>query len=271
MQREQYAKRQADNQQLQFENNATAALKAFEGNKYTDAAALYRKIIEMQRATSEHYYYLAESERLSSNYEKAIEAYSQAHINAPNALVLSIEEGVALTFIEKGELEKAISTLENLLTRDASRWRTTNALGVAYALRGDTKAAIEYFNLSETLHPSSASTLNNAGLALLIAGDTNNSIAQFLKALQHMSPSSQYYTKILNNLAMAYVFKGDNSKAEMLLLDRLSAAETYNNLGYFALLKDNTTLARSYLAKALNKSPVFYERANDNLQSLEEK
>lgn len=251
-----------------FNTKVHDAKTAFSNKEYQKAEELYRQLISTDNNNIEHHFFLAESYRLQAKHPQALTEYKTALNRANTEMRLRINEGMALSYLEQGQADAAIELLGRIIKEDATRWRTMNALGVAYALEGNAKEALEYFNLSETLHPNSPVTLNNAGLALIIANDTTNGIAQLKKAKALLKPSHPFYKRIINNLAMGYVFLGDNDKAEAILLKQFSTSATYNNLGYFSLLKENTSLAKEYLTKSLHHSPVFYERASKNLTAI---
>ena len=44
--------------------------------------------------------------------------------------------------------------------------------------------------------------------------------------------------------------------------------ESYNNIGYLCLLNKKYDYAEKYLQMAINQSPVYFLKANENLKSL---
>lgn len=242
---------------------------AFKDKNYKDAELHYKELISLKSDINQSTFFLAESYRLQNKFTQAIELYSKIDPYQSPEIYLAAVEGEALTNIQMGNVDKAISLLHKIIQTDATRWRTINALGVAYSLKGDINNSEAYFNAALELNKNSAFIQNNAGLSLIIADKASVGIKFLEQAYKQTDKESPSYKRITNNLAMGYVFTGNNKKAESILMSNMSKSAAYNNLGYFAILKDERNMAKEYLRKALNSSPVYYELAGNNLQMLD--
>jgi Flp pilus assembly protein TadD len=56
--------------------------------------------------------------------------------------------------------------------------------------------------------------------------------------------------------------------AEDVAKPHLTKPQLYNNLGIYAELNKDKDLAKTYINKALTNTPVYYDRAWENLERL---
>ena len=76
-------------------------------------------------------------------------------------------------------------------------------------------------------------------------------------------------TNISINLALAYALSGEPGKALQLFGVSVGKAAAYNNVGYLLMVQNHVQDAELALARALEANPLFYARANENLELLE--
>lgn len=195
-------------------------------------------------------------------YEKSIE------ITKNN---LSASNGKALCLMELAEFDKAAKIFENIISKDATKWQAINGLAIIYAVLGKKKESEEYFNMAMELNPDNPVILNNIGLISGIAGNKDLAVNSLTKA-QNLPQNDKKRKKITNNLALIYGINGDLSSAEKILRNNgLAQAEIYNNLGFYAKLRDNKPLAKKYLTQALSTADNFYPKASNNLELIKNK
>lgn len=243
----------------------------------------------------------AEEALLSGNYKKSSELYSHLVSEAPDNVIYQIKyadslrfngkyadsrdvygqilkykndfipakEGIGLSYAAEGKFEEALYYFNEVIKNDASQWRTINAVGVIYSLldRGDD--AKEYFDAAIEVNKNNPTILNNIGLFLALRGDYVSGIKALVKADSITSSTEEVKKrKIENNLALVYGISGNMDEAERVLKRYNNDAVVYNNLGFYAKLANNSSLAETYLSKALSASPVFYKKAWDSMEAI---
>lgn len=115
-------------------------------------------------------------------------------------------------------------------------------------------------------NPKQAATLNNLGVNRLLDQAYGDAIVYFRQALLLDGKSP----RLKNNLAMAYALNGDEPKALRLFTETVGEAGAYNNLGYLYLTINRLDDAERALNKALELNPRFYEKAQENLDRVQE-
>ncbi len=250
-------------------SNATSSSDAdsvFHEAKFKEAASLYKVKIVSHPDDYSLKFKLAESLRLSNQLNEAIIYYTP--LVSQKDFSFAAQEGLALTYLQQKDTGKAKDIFLQLLEKDASRWRTLNALGIINSLEGNKDAAKEYFDFAQSLAPSEPAILNNLGLTLALSETNTINAIQTLQEALNLSHTKTDKKQISLNLALAYGMNSEDDKVKEILSEYLTEAEIYNNLGVYASLRNEASLARSYLSKALTSQPVFYERAWNNLEKL---
>jgi Flp pilus assembly protein TadD len=114
------------------------------------------------------------------------------------------------------------------------------------------------------LRPQLAAARNNLGFNLLLQGRYLEAIETFSKALA-LDPRN---SRTKNNLATAYLLNNEKEKALTLYEGAVGKAAAYNNLGYINMTQGNWEQAEKAFKKALATNPVFYSKAQQNLERL---
>ena len=235
--------------------------------EYAKAAEAFKNIQDADKYSQETLFIYAESLRLSNDVNEAIEIYDKI-INI-NSDYLQAIEGKALCFVSQGDFSAGAVLLNKVLAADATKWRTINALGVIYALKGELAEAVEYYELAMQVSENNPVIANNLGLSLAFSGlhDEGKKVIEesLSNVLQH---ETEKFKKIEYNLALIYGMAGDMDTSADILRKYLAESEILNNLGFYAKLSKDKELAKSYLSEALAKSPVHYEKAWNNLNDL---
>ena len=246
------------------EMNNKAAL-AFKSGNYEQSAALYEKFLVQSPLDQKGIFYYAESLRISGQTEKSIEQYNKLGTENLSAL-----EGKGLAYLQIGELESSLDQFNLVLKKDASRWRTVNAIGVINSIIGKNEEAMQYYKIALELSKNNPSIINNIALGVAFGGNPEQGIAMLKTALDSSTDGEIKKQRLENNLALLYGISGKMNDAEKILRKNLPEAAVYNNLGFYAKLRSDKKLAWNYLSKAISASPVYYEKAGNNMQSLEE-
>ncbi len=241
----------------------TSAEAAFKKGEYAKAAQYYNQLIQQKPKEMRFLLGYADSLRLDGKAVNAREAYEKALEVDPNSI--DAFEGKGLSLMEEGKFDAAIGIFNTILSKDASRWRTINAIGVALALTNRGDEAMQYYNAALEFEPNSSIVLNNMGLLQALIGKHEEAIATLNRASQLLRDKDPRKQQVDLNLALVYGISGRMEQAENTARPYLSQAALYNNLGFYAKLSNNQDLAKSYLTKALDTSPVHYEKAWKNM------
>ncbi len=114
------------------------------------------------------------------------------------------------------------------------------------------------------IRPNSSAAHNNLAFNLLLQGRYVEAIETFAKALT-ISPQN---ARTKNNLATAYLLNNEKEKALALYEGSVGKAAAYNNLGYIYMTQGNWDQAEKAFKMALAINPVFYTKAQQNLERL---
>lgn len=247
--------------------DAKQADTAFEGGDYSTATELYKKLLVKEPQNQDFLFHYAESLRISGSFDLAVEQYNQLIKEDENNL--NAIEGRGLVYLQQGKITEALNELNSVVERDASRWRTLNAIAVAYSMNGNDEDAMKYYNLALEVGGKESSVVNNIALSLAFSGNAEKGIAMLRDALANTDEIGVNKQRLENNLALLYGISGKMGEAEKILHKNLPEAAVYNNLGFYAKIAADKKLAWSYLSKAISLSPVYYEKAENNMADLD--
>ncbi len=246
-------------------DNAKAAEKQ---GDYGRAAQFYEQVLAKSPEDKEVAVSLAESYRRSGKIDAALSLYDQVLLS--DAKHVRALEGKGLALMVKGDFETPGSLFSEVLTIDATRWKTLNALGILFSTRGMQHEAQAYYLEALKYAPSNTSVLNNLGLSQALNKSFDEAIASLSQASTISAINSVDRKRIDLNLSLVYATAGKLPEARAIAEQYFEGAALNNNLGLYAHLAKDDQLARSYLNMALTESKIFYEKAWDNLQSINE-
>lgn len=235
--------------------------------EYKKAAASYEQLLKKSPGNRNDLFAYAESLRLAKKSNEAIAAYDQL-IELEEGSIRG-REGKALALIELGKLGLAQSLLQDVVARDASKWRALNALGVVYALQGKNQEAQDYFRMASEVSHDDPLVMNNIALSMGLSGRVGHAEILIKQAISKTPKSDTNYTRFQHNLALIYGLGGKEEQAKTVLLPYLSEAAIQNNLGFYAALRGDEERAKSFLQQAVSGSAVHYRRAWENLEALD--
>jgi len=127
-------------------------------------------------------------------------------------------------------------------------------------------AYVTALTAAKTNGTSTAAVVNNMGMSLLMQGRKKEALSKFKQARKANGDMPVYD----NNLRLAQTLSGKTDKAVKGLSDT-RAAQVYNDAGVIAEARGESSKARSLYMKALETSPVYFERAEKNLAGLTDK
>ena len=173
-------------------------------------------------------------------------------------------EQYGLVLIKLRKYPDAEKQLVQIADRQQS-WPAYNGLGIIANLQGDYLKAENFFKKADSISPNSPELLNNIGFALYSADKLTEAESYYLKALQ-INPD---FKKAIYNYALLQARLSNYEQARIAFAKVSSPAEADNNTGYIAMMNGDYAEANNYLQEAINVSPRFYKKANDNLKRLE--
>lgn len=174
--------------------------------------------------------------------------------------------GTARISRQQGDYNTSAILLEKLNAEYPETASIISELAITYDSIGGDKLL-----LAEPLHqkflalqPNLPAGYNNLGFNYLLQGRYTESIPLFAKALG-FDPGN---IRTKNNLATAYLLNNEELRALRLFEDTLGKPAAYNNIGYLYMTQGNWDKAETAFKKALELNPVFYMRAQQNLERL---
>lgn len=177
---------------------------------------------------------------------------------------LQVIEQYGLLLIKLKKYPDAEKHLAQVVAKQRS-WPAYNGLGIIANLQGDYSKAESLFKTADGILPNSPELLNNIGFALYSADKLAEAAPYYVKALQ-INPG---FKKAIYNYALLQARLSNYEQAHIAFAKVSSPEEANNNTGYIAMMNGDYTEANNYLQEAINASPRFYKKANDNLQRLE--
>ncbi len=246
------------------ETNLAVALQA-EG-RIDDAAAHYRRAIELRPDYAPAYNNLGVMQRAAGKVDEAIATYQQAlslkgdypdaHYNLANAL------------LEKNRLPEAAEHFKIALRSIPDSAGAANNLGVALAAQNRPEDAVAAFRAAVAAEPNSAVAHRNLADALASAGQVPDAIAEFRRAiaLDPKDPAAQY------NLGVVLLQSNRASEATAALRAAVALApqsvDAHNNLGIALGSTGDLNGAEAQFRRALAIDATSTE-ARRNLEMVE--
>lgn len=211
---------------------------------------------------------LAEATRRDGNASGALELLDDVLEKEPNNVDALESKGLAQ--LGDGKVQDAGRTLEKVMSMDAKRWRTLNALGILFMTKNMVPEAMAYYTEALKYSADNPSILNNIGLSFGIEKRYDKAIEALQQASRSAAGDTARKRQVELNMAMIMGISGNLDGARDLASRYLKGPALDNNLGVWAHLANNDELARSYLDTALSGSPMHYERAWNNLAVITE-
>lgn len=249
------------------ENQIAAAKTAEKNDDFAQATQIYQQILERDPDTTDVVQLLADSLRRGGEYDKAISIYDG--ILTKDESNVAAKEGKALALMAKGDFESPTILLEEVLKVDGNRWKSLNAMGILFVTRGLYPDSMKYFDQALKQSPDNVAVMNNLGLSQALNKQYDVAVDTLLKASTLSTLGSSGRKRIDLNTALVYASAGKLDESRRIAEQYLSGPSLNNNLGLYAHLAKDDSLAKSYLNMALTESKTYYEKAWDNLEALD--
>jgi len=192
-----------------------------------------------------------------ANYDKA------ASLDESNLAAIL---GQAQSLRQQRKLKEAMEKVDKAKTLGANDVRVLTEQAINYDLQGKEDLAAPIYQEIAARTPDQAASFNNIGINEISQGHYAEAISNFSKA--YLLDSKD--VRIANNLAMAFALYGQQDQALKLFTKTVGVAAAWNNLGYIYMTQGKFDEAEAALKKAIELNPKFYERAQENLDRLEQ-
>lgn len=171
-------------------------------------------------------------------------------------------EGLGRAYFQMKKLDEAERNLRKAIELNSGLWKTHNYLGLIYDYKRKHGLAIEEYVSAIRLNPHKGILYHNMGVSYAMAGDYERAINSFKTALENRYTDK----KVFNNLGLAYCRVGRYEEALEAFKKGGDVAQAYNNLGCVLMKEGRFEKAIKCFEKAIELSPTFYAKANENLK-----
>jgi Flp pilus assembly protein TadD len=194
--------------------------------------------------------------------ELALKIYQE--ILAIDSNDLAANEYLGLYYLEIGQTAKAKDHLTTAVRISSSNWKAHNGLGVIADLENKSAEAIAHYQAALAIQPTNPMLVNNLGYSYYLSGDEIKAKYFFNQALSY----DNRYKRAIHNLALIEIKNGNFSNAVALFNRIMPVYDSYNNIGYISMLTGQYDVANEYFTRAIDESPVYFPKAQENLKTL---
>jgi Flp pilus assembly protein TadD len=224
------------------------------------ALFFYVKALKFDATDTDLFVKIGRIHEYRDNAELAVRAYSMALRVNPD-LVAALEAR-GLLCLEHDEPLYAEADLRRAVALDPTAWRAWNGLGLLADGNGDHAGAIVQYTAALELQPGLPALLNNRGYSRMLAGDLPGALTDLEQS------AAQDYDKAWVNLGVLYAKVQRYDDAVEALAKVLAEPEALNRTGAAAMDNRDFELARALFERAIERSPVWFPAAEENLELL---
>jgi Flp pilus assembly protein TadD len=240
---------------------AKAEAASSEGNSES-ALFYYIKTLQFNNKNIKALENIASIHNRNKHPELAIKVYEQIlAIDSTNPLA---NESLGLYYLGNGQTAKAKDYLTTAVKKNSGSWKAHNGLGVIADMTKNSAEAITHYQAALAIQPGNPMLLNNLGYSYYLSGNEIKAKHLFNQALG----KDNRYERAIHNLALIDIKNGDFSTATSLFNRIMPVHESYNNIGYICMLIGRYDVADEYLRRAINESPGYFPKAQENLKTL---
>ncbi len=252
--------------------------------------ALYEYILSLKLPKGDYkdrtLYTIGQIHQSRQNYTLAEKAYLMAVDENPNNI--KALEQLGSDYSKQGDVAQGKSYFIRALNADQIRLKVINktlkepftpeqinsmmvdkaspivaymGLGVLYDVDSKHELAQSFYRKALTINPKSAKAMINMGYSYYMSGDYEEAERTTIAALK-LAKNNE---KAQNNLALIYLAQDKAQKALGVFMNSMEEYQALNNVGYFLMLQGKPEKAVPYLQQAIDKNPLYYKLANDNL------
>jgi Flp pilus assembly protein TadD len=173
-------------------------------------------------------------------------------------------EYLGLYLLENGNTAQAKSYLTQAVKHGKRQWKSHNGLGVIADLEHNSAEGIAHYEAAAAIEPTNPMILNNVGYSYYLAGEDTKAKHFFNQALSFDGK----YKRAIHNLALIEIKRGAFPAAIALFNRIMSPHEAFNNTGYICMLNGQYDVAEEYFQRAIDESPVYFPKAQENMDTL---
>ncbi|MEF1309654.1 tetratricopeptide repeat protein [Vibrio mytili] len=165
----------------------------------------------------------------------------------------------------KGDLVVNAITTEKVMALRYDEQSPVNAyvgLGVLYDVNNRHETAQAFLRRALEIKPYNEKALVSIGYSYYMVGDYGKA-THFTNSALNLNNNNE---KAINNLGLIAIARGEPRKALGIFSRHMTPSEALNSVGYFLILRDEPGEAIPYLQQAIDKSPAYYAKANENLE-----
>lgn len=237
----------------------------FANGEFADSYKNYSTVFLHDPDNIEVLFGLADSALAIGKGEIAAKAYTRlARFDLTSEQTIAQFTGLVLAEISEGILENPEARLKQALNISPENYQLWNALGQIYDKQERWQGSWTAYQTAAENGFSQAGLHNNLGMSLLAQKKYQGAISHFKYALRLTPESAQFQ----NNYRFALLMAGDYRAALENVSDD-AAGTLLGDAGYIAMQREDYTLARVLLEKAIEVSPLYNQRAARNLEQLE--
>lgn len=208
-------------------------------------------------------------ERLTADLDFASGRYSDAlavyrHLAGSQARRPGDCEKGAIAALQIGRTADAKPLVDCAVSSPHPSWRAWNARGVLADFSNDWAVADESYARAHELSPKDARIINNQGWSKLLRGEWAGAVP-FLEQAAALDGKS---TRIANNLELARAALAADLPRRRAGESERDWAMRLNDAGVAAELLGDRRRAVAAFTQALDASPIWYDRASNNLKAL---
>jgi len=238
-----------------------AGNKSLESGETERAVYIYMQALEIEQS-AETWYRIGIGKGRLGDRGYAWQAFKEAIKLDPTHV--GAQEELGLTYMAMAQPEPATFHLKQATELDPQRWRAWNALGVLADMDKQYALAVSYYEAGLLAAPRSPMLMTNIGYSYYLAGDMEQASAWFGRALI-VDPE---FAPAVKNLALLYARQGWYDQAVKTFSKVTGKPQAYNDVGYVAMRQGDYEQAHELLTEAIRLSPVYYEKAYENLATL---
>lgn len=251
------------------EDGAVSATYIHEGDKAAangemdKALVQYVLALEVDDENADVYYKVGYIHQIEGRADLAEHSFKSALLRSHDHIAARVSLG--LIALRQENYQSAGMILNQVLQSDPHNWQALNALGVIHDLSEEFVLAGDFYQRALTVVPNSSNVLNNQGYSHYLRGNWREAERYFKQVVE----TDAEYTQGWSNLALVYLQLGDDDMAKIALRNVVNEHQALNNIGYFDLLRNDTTAAREKFIEAARIAPFYYSLAYKNLASLD--
>ncbi|WP_169307033.1 tetratricopeptide repeat protein [Ferrimonas sediminicola] len=266
----------------------TKAQAAVQRRQLDDALAYYLKALEQTPGDAEILMQIGEVQTQLGHSDYALMAFTDVLTQQPDNVQALTSLGLhklsagdnpqALIYLQKAadlDQMRLLTLSQQVIVGDStplhplddtSPLRCYNALGILKDLGGNYPEAREYYRLVLDRAPDAANVLTNIGYSYYLDGNLRQAEINLRQAVQKQPD----FKRAWNNLGLVYARMKHYKRALVALKRVMPEADALNDLGYFAMLEGRYQDAQELFWRAIDASPTYFAKAQDNLEKLSE-